>query len=104
MEITILIDGEEKTFKTGLVPMLARRKFMEIQAEEEEILEQDGSIPAKKQIEFENRIASIITDVVFDSQFTVDQLLNGVTDEYFSEKLAEALFGKPNEENVSGDD
>src|SRR5690625_2940551 len=94
MQIEILIDGEKKTFVASVVPMLARCKFLEIQAAEEEYLEEHARIPANKQIEFENEMINILVDVVFKNQFTAEQLLNGVSDEYFDKKLAEAIFGK----------
>lgn len=98
MQIEILIDGEKKTFVASVVPMLARRKFLEIQAKEEEYLEKHGKIPAKKQIEFENEIVSILVDIVFKNQFTAEQLLGGVSDDYFNTKLSEAIFGKSESE------
>jgi len=94
LQIEILIDGKKKTFVASVVPMLARRKFLEIQAAEEEYLEEHARIPANKQIEFENEMINILVDVVFKNQFTAEQLLNGVSDEYFDKKLAEAIFGK----------
>lgn len=93
MQITININGEDKTFTASKVPMLARRKFMEIRAKEEELIEKEGNIPAKKQIEFENELINILVDIVFRNQFTADELLNGISDDYFDAKLSEAIFG-----------
>lgn len=94
MQIEININGENKTFKTTVVPMLARRKFLEVRAKEEEILEEHSRIPTEQQIELENEMINILVDIVFGNQFTADQLLNGVSDSYFDEKLSEAIFGK----------
>lgn len=93
MQITINIEGKEKTFTTSQVPMLARRKFLEIRAKEEGILEEKSRIPAEKQIELENEMINILVEIVFNNQFTADELLSGVSDEYFDKKLHEAIFG-----------
>lgn len=98
MQIEILIEGEKKTFTTAIIPMLARRKFMEIRAKEEELIEEHGMIPPKEQIELDNELINVLVDVIFKNQFTVDELLNGVSDDYFNEKISEALFGKVEEE------
>lgn len=97
MQIEILIDGEKKTFITSQVSMLARRKFLEIQVREDEILEKQATLTAKEQIELENEMIHILVDTVFKNQFTFDQLLDGVTEEYYDEKMAEAIFGTPKE-------
>jgi len=99
MQIDILIDGEKKTFTVSQVPMLARRKFLEIQAREEEILEERVNIPAKTRIELENEMINILVETVFNNQFTAEQLMNGVSDDYFDEKLSEAVFGKIEEKD-----
>jgi|SRR5690625_2102189 len=99
MQIEITIDDEKKIFVTSEVTMKARRKFLEIQAEEEEVLKEKNTIPAKKQIELENEMINILVDIVFDNQFTADQLIDGVSDEYFDEKLAEAVFGVKKEDD-----
>src|SRR5690625_2433481 len=93
MQITINIDGEEKTFTTSQVTMLARRKFLEIRAKEEGIIEEKSRIHAEKQIKLENEMINILLEVVFNKQFTEDELLSGVSDEYFDKKLHEAIFG-----------
>lgn len=94
MQIELTIEGEKKTFTVSQVPMLARRKFLEIRAKEDEILNERSSIPAKTQIEIENEMINILVDVVFGNQFTAEQLMSGVSDDYFDEKLSEAVFGK----------
>lgn len=104
MQIDIEIEGKKKTFVVSTVPMLARRKFIEIQAKEEEILKEQHSIPAKQQIELENEMVNILVDIVFKNQFTADQLLAGVSDEYFDNKLSEAVFGVKTKENEEGNE
>src|SRR5690625_3344889 len=93
MQITINIDGKEKTFTTSQVPMLARRKFLEIRAKEEGILEEKSRIPAEKKIESETEMINIQVEVVFNNQLTANEILSGVTEEYFEKKLHEAIFG-----------
>src|SRR5690625_1037987 len=92
MQITINIEGKEKTFTTSQVPMLARRKFLEIRAKEEEIHEEKSRIPAEKQIELENEMINILAEIVFNKQFTADELLSGVSDEYFDKKLHDDIL------------
>lgn len=94
MQIEIFIDGEKKTFIAPVVPMLAKRKFLEIEATAEE---RERVPTAREQLEEENELAAILADVVFGGQFTAEQLYSGVSDEYFYSKLREACFGKPEE-------
>lgn len=102
MQIEITIDGEKKTFVTEQVTMLARRKFMEVQAKEEEILEKRGTIPVTEVIKHENEMLNILANVVFKGQFTSDELMAGVTEDYFNEKLTEAVFGIKKKEDDEG--
>lgn len=104
MQITININGEDKTFTASKVPMLARRKFMEIRAKEEELIEKEGNIPTAKQIEFENELINILVEIIFKNQFTVDELLNGIDDDYFDAKLSEAIFGIKDDEVDEGNE
>lgn len=99
MQIEITIDGEKKTFVTEQVTMLARRKFLEIQASEEAILEERGTIPTNEVIKHENEMINILANIVFKGQFTSDELMAGVTDEYFNKKLTEAVFGIKKEDD-----
>ena len=41
MQIELYIDDEKKTFTTHVVPMLARRKYLEIEAAAEEKIEKN---------------------------------------------------------------
>lgn len=104
MQIDIMINGEKKTFVTPFVPMLARRKFLEIRAKEEKIFEKHKMIPAEKEIEIENELIHLMTDVVFNKQFTAEELMNGVDTEYFNKKLREAVFGIKDEEVTDGEE
>jgi len=104
MQINIIIDDKEQTFVASHVPMRAKRKFFEIRAKEEALFEEHGGIPAKEQIELENELINILVDVVFKNQFTIDEFIDGVTEDYYDMKLAEAIFGKmeANEGNEKG--
>lgn len=93
MQIEILIDGEKKTFVTDIVPMRAKRIFYEIRAKEEEIFEEKGTIPASTHIKHENELINILVDTVFKNQFTIDEYIDGVTEDYHDAKLAEVIFG-----------
>lgn len=103
MQIDILIDGEKKTFVTDIVPMRAKMRFLNVRKQEEALLEQ-GLITAEKQIEFTYELADILATTIYKEKFTVDQLIDGVTDDYFNNKLAEAIFGEMEEQkgNESG--
>lgn len=108
MQIELYIDGEKKVFTAPFVPMLAKRKYLEIEAKAEERLEEEKKkgnenyVPsAKEQLEEENELLGILCDVVFQGQFTIEQLVNGASDEYVYSKLREAVFGeKPKNEEV----
>src|SRR5690625_1188017 len=106
MQIELYIDGEKKTFTEPVVPMLARRQYLEIEsAEEEKIKENKNYITsAKKQLEEENEMLTILTDIIFNNQFTLEQLITGASDEYVFSKLREAVFGKPKEKSEEGND
>ncbi len=102
MQIDVVIDGKKKTFVADIVPMRAKRIFYEIQAKEEEVYDEKGYIPAKKRIEFENELINILVETVFNNQFTIDEFIDGVTEDYYDEKLAEALFDR--KENDEGNE
>lgn len=102
MQIDIYIDGEKLTFTTPIVPMLANRKYLEIEAIADEKAKTDENYPsAKEQLEEENEMLAILCDVVFNNQFTVEQLIKGAEKDYVYSKLREAVFGKPKEEKVA---
>jgi|SRR5690606_30368026 hypothetical protein len=96
MQIELYIDGEKKVFTTPVVPMLARRKYFEIMAKNEEKLKEDPNyIPSyKEQLEEEDELLGVLANVIFNGQFTVEQLYNGADYEYVYSKLREAVFGK----------
>ncbi|NAP00821.1 hypothetical protein FRY77_33120 [Halomonas sp. MG34] len=110
MQIEIYINGEKQLFSTPVVPMLAKRKFLELEAANEEKaakFEAEGEkyIPsAKEQLEEDAEMASILADVVFDKQFTIDQLFKGASDKYVYDKLGEAVFGKKKKEGNEGNE
>jgi hypothetical protein len=89
MQIELYIEGNKKTFTAPFVPMLAKRKYLEIEAKAEK---RNEKLSAQEQIEEDNEYLSILTDVVFKNQFTLDQLLEGQSKRYIDEKLIEAVF------------
>lgn len=89
MEIELYIDGDKKLFTAPFVPMLANRKYLEIQASAEKREETTSEDALKEDVEF----CSILADIVFQKQFTVEQLISGASQEYVYEKLSEAIFG-----------
>lgn len=91
MNIELYIDGKKKTFTTPFVPMLAKRKYYEIMAKAEEY---DGEPSIEQQLEEETELVSILADIVFGGQFTVEEVFQGASQEYVYEKLREAVFGK----------
>lgn len=108
MQIELYIDGEKKVFTAPYVPMLAKRKYLEIMArtEEKQKANENYEPSFKEQLEEENELLSILSDVIFKGQFTIEQLVSGASDEYVYSKLREAVFGeKPeNEEDDSGNE
>lgn len=102
MQIELLIDGQKKKFTAPFVPMLAKRKFLEIEARIEERTE---PLPLKEQIAEDDEIFAILTDIVFKNQFTLEQLFEGASKEYIDQKLTEAIFGiKPKKQDDEGND
>jgi len=98
MNFELYIDGEKKIFTTPVVPMLARRKYLEIMTKAEEKEKDKNYIPTtQEQMEEENEFVGILANVVFAGQFTVEQVFAGASYEYVLEKLREACFGKPKE-------
>jgi hypothetical protein len=98
MQIELTIDGEKKTFTAPFVPMAAKRRYVEIMAKGEE----NKNISFKEQLEEDNAILSILTDIVFKDQFTLDDLYNGASQEYVDQKLLEIVYGvKPGDKGNS---
>lgn len=105
MQIELYIDGENKIFSVPFVPMLARRKYFEIQAKAEE---REGEPTTRDLLKEDDEMYSILTDAVFKNQFTINQLLEGASKEYVDEKLREAIWGiknksEGNEGNIQGE-
>lgn len=102
MQIELFIDGEKNIFSTPFVPMLARRKYYEIHAKAEEREEEPTT---RELLEEDDEMYSILTDIVFKNQFTINQLLEGASKDYVDEKLREAIWGvKKNKEGNEGND
>jgi len=100
MQIELLIDGKKKLFTAPIVPMLAKRKYLEIEAK---AAEREDPITIRQQLDEDVEILSIISNVIFNNQFTNEQLLEGASEDYFREKLHEAVFGiKPKKKAEEG--
>lgn len=103
LEIELYIDGQMKTFTVPFVPMMAKRRYLEIQEKAEENNEE---MTTSQQIEEDNQLISILSDIVFKNQFTVEDVISGASQEYVYGKIFEAVFGvkkdeeKPAEENA----
>lgn len=101
MQIELYIDGEKKLFTAPYVPMLAKRKYLEISAKAEANAKEAGNeyyLPSvEEQIAEDDEMIGILANVVFDGQFTVEQVYKGASNEYVYKKLSEAVFGKPKE-------
>lgn len=90
MDIELYIDGEFLKFSVPFVPMSARRKYLEVLAETEK-----NENPSPEEVaELDDKLYSILTDIVFRGQFTLEQLYNGQSQEYIDQKLLEAIGGK----------
>lgn len=103
MKINLVIDGQKKTFTTPFIPMLARRKYYELMAKIED--QDPNEQPTPQQIlDEEDELHSILPDVVFNKQFTLEQLYTGASKEYVDQKLKEAIFGEKTEEVEEGNE
>lgn len=89
VQIELYINGEKKIFTTPFVPMMAKRKYLELQAKAEQRKE---PLTLEEQIKEDDEYLSILSDIVFKGQFTVEDLYNGASKEYVDEKLIEAVF------------
>jgi len=101
MQIELVIDGEKRIFTTPFVPMLAKRKYLELMAK-------DASKTHEEMIAEDDAHVSILADVVFKNQFTVEQVYEGASEDYVLSKLREAVFGiekqsESNEGNQPGE-
>lgn len=98
-----MIDGKEKLFTAEIVPMLAKRTYMKIQAEAEALTEDEYTTQHK--IDEEDALVGMLANVVFKGEFTPDQVFEGATDEYVYGKIREAVFGiveEPAQEDEEG--
>ena len=104
MQIELLIDGEKKIFTTPFTPMLAKRKYLKIQAEyEAKLKENKDHVPSPQdQLEEEDEMVAILANIVFGGQFTVEQVYLGADDKYVYDKLREAVFGEKLKEDKEG--
>lgn len=101
MKIELKIDGEEKVFTTQYVPHLAKRKYLKIQATEEEKVKKDENYfpSTQEQMDQEDEIVGILANVAFGGRFTVNQAYEGASEDYIYQKVREAVFGAPSEDD-----
>ena len=103
MKIELYIDGEKKIFSTPIVPMLAKRKYLEIESRNEQKREkakEKGEVyfpTAQEQLDEDDELVGLLADVIFDGQFTINQAYEGAENDYIYKKLHEAIFGKKEE-------
>ncbi|MGD6781324.1 phage tail assembly chaperone G [Sutcliffiella horikoshii] len=90
MQIELYIGDEKKIFVAPFVPVSAKRKFLEIEARAEK---REEAPSKQQQLEEDDEIMAILSDIVFKKQFTLKQLYDGASKEYVDQKLAEAVFG-----------
>lgn len=93
MKIELYIEGENKTFTTPIVPMLAKRKYLEFESRLEKRQKEEGTASTEASLEEIDVMCMILADIVFQNQFTADELLAGASADYLYQKTAEAVFG-----------
>lgn len=99
MKIELLIDGENKTFTTPFAPMLAKRTFLKIMADKEEKEKRGEEYTYKDELEENDAVHAILSDIVFKKEFTLEQLYEGAEEKYIQDKVLEAVYGvKPLDE------
>ncbi len=101
MKIELVINGETKIFTVPFSPQLAKRKYLEIMANAEE---RERTPTVKEQIDEEDALYSILSDVVFKGQFTLNELYEGASHKYNESKLQEAIFGEKSKESNEGNE
>lgn len=89
MQIELYREGEKKVFVAPFVPMLAKRKYLEIQSKREE---RESELTIKEQIAEDDEYFAILSNIVFNNEFTLADLYTGASKEYLDQKLAEAVF------------
>lgn len=107
MKIELEIDGKDKLFTTDKVPLLARRIYMKQQAKAEEKIK-NNEYTTQDQLDEEDELVGMLSNVVFKGQFTPEQLYSGASGEYVYSKIREAVFGKEEKEeddegNIQGE-
>lgn len=93
MQIELMIDGKKKLFSTSFVPMLAKRQFMKLEAEAEEREKDENPLTIEEVLEHDDKKLTILSDVVFGGQFTLEQAYAGADETYLRNKLFEAVYG-----------
>ncbi|SDO79194.1 phage tail assembly chaperone G [Halobacillus aidingensis] len=96
MQIELLIDGKKKIFTAPFVPMLAKRKWLEFEADES--LDLDNPTPEQF-----DEIATVIQKIVFREQFTLEELYWGIPYEQMVKKTFEAVYGFKSSEGTDDD-
>lgn len=110
MQIELYIDGEKKIFSTPIIPMLAKRKYLEIEARNEkkrDKAKEKGEVyfpSAQEQLDEDDELVGLLADVIFGGQFTVNQVYEGAENDYIYKKLHEAIFGEIKENAKSEDE
>ncbi|ADU30978.1 phage tail assembly chaperone G [Evansella cellulosilytica] len=84
-------DGKEgefvtKTYTTPFVSMLARRKYLEMEVDK-------GFDMNNLKPEQMDEVYSLLPNIVFHNQFTLEDLYKGADQTYIFEKLFEMLYG-----------
>ncbi|ARK32129.1 phage tail assembly chaperone G [Halalkalibacter krulwichiae] len=102
MKIELYIEGEKKLFTVPFVPIAAKRRFLELEVKAEE--RGDKKLTAQEQLDEDDEFTSILVDIVFKNQFTLEQVYEGASKEYMDSKLIEAIWGiKPTDERKPED-
>jgi hypothetical protein len=104
MQIELRIDGDNKIFTAPFIPMLAKRKYWEFMAKHEKKLKEDKDyIPSyEEQLKEEDEMVGILANIIFEGQFTIDDVYNGADSEYIYGKLQEAFFNKKPKKDDEG--
>lgn len=87
MKIELYIEGKKKTFTAPIIPMAAKRKFLELQSNEEVDM-------ADLTVDQLDEMYGILPSLVFKNQFTLDEMYEGAEHSYLDEKMSEIISGK----------
>ncbi|NJP37193.1 phage tail assembly chaperone G [Alkalicoccus luteus] len=97
MKIELTLNGEKKFFTVPFVPMITRRKYLEFQAKQNN--QPEDKLTPQDHIDEMDEMYSLLPNVVFKGQFTLDDLYEGASKTYIEDKLIEAVYGiKPKSE------